>query len=441
MKITFKRIKIENFKNLEHLETEFGNKTYIYGANETGKTTFADAISYVLTGKNSFGESQFEFIPVGSVGLSPKVVLELELQDKKKFAYLGGKKFVTLVRIYQAKKNKNGNFTGEYQTVCHIDGLKVGPKEYEKWIEEHICNSEIFRLIHDVRYFTENISTNGKERTWEAQRRLLFSICCMKSDIDMAKYKKRFSDIVEGLQQYDDVNQYLEKLKSDEKNINFTIESANDIIREINEDFDADKNEPNVPKRKYCKYCGSVISTQMISRQVNDMNLVTKLHNSVTDKLEERAQIRRKIDICKDLIELKCKLAQKKVNEMLDGVQVEFFKKNKTNGEMKDCLNLYWNGVPYQSLSYSTKFIVSMKIALAFQKFYGISMPVIIDNAESIDCIDIPIQSIVLYKRNVEGCPNCNCINSTGRKENDGLWTCFICGHRFKKTLEIKTEE
>lgn len=435
MKITFERIKIENFKNITLLETKFGNKTYIYGANETGKTTFADAISYVLTGKNSLGDSQFEFIPVGSSGLSPRVELEIQISDKKSV------KTVNLVRMYEAKEKKDGGFTGTYQTVCYVNGLKIGPKEYDNWIHDHIATPEVFRLIHDVRYFTENISTNGKGRHWEAQRRLLFSICGMRSDIDIAKSKKRFNELVDGLSQYDNVNQYLEKLKSDEKTINSTIESANDIIREINEDFVSDKNEPNVPKRKYCKYCGSVISTQMISRQVNDMNLVTKLHNSVTDKLEERAQIRRKIDLCKDFIEMKCKLAQKKINEMLDGVQVEFFKKNKTNDELVDCCSIYWNGVPYHSLSYSTKFVVSMKIALAFQKFYGISFPLLIDNAESIniDYLDESFpQSIYLIMRE----QRCNeCGGYVGRKNGDWKWKCVDCGIIVNKTLEIKTEE
>lgn len=433
MKITFKRIKIENFKNLEHLETEFGNKTYVYGANETGKTTFADAISYVLTGKNSLGDSQFEFIPVGSSGLSPRVEFEIEISDKK------GAKTVNLVRMYEAKKKKDGEFAGTYQTVCYVNGLKIGQKEYDKWIEEHICKPEVFRLIHDVIYFTENISTNGKERPWEAQRRLLFSICGMKSDIDMAKSKKRFNELVDGLSQYDNVNQYLEKLKEEEKICNKQIDRLNREIRTYN-----DIREPIAVDESTvsCPICGNRYSVKLKAKVFAPKFDLDGMYENLKQKLENRSQICRLIDLCKNFISVKCKLAQKKVNEMLDGVQVEFFKKNKTNDELVDCCCIYWNGVPYSSLSYSTKFVVSMKIAFAFQKFYNVQFPILIDNAESINLgrnFD-NLQMVFLVMRD-ECCPNCNGINCTDRKGSDGLWQCKICNNIWEKTLEVVTEE
>lgn len=425
MKITFKRTKIENFKNLAHLETEFGNKTYIYGANETGKTTFADAISYVLTGKNSLGESQFEFIPIGSIGFSPRVELEIEISDKK------GVKSVNLVRMYEAKKKKDGEFTGTYQTVCYVNGLKIGPKEYDKWIEEHICNSEVFRLIHDVRYFTENISTNGKERSWESQRRLLFSICGMKSDIDMAKYKKRFSDIVEGLQQYDNVNQYLIFLKEEEKASDRQITYLNGKISTF---YDLGIKEDNNEEMTMCPLCGNKTLKKI---KVNTFTTLDELETMRSEELENRAKTRKMIDLTEDFIEMKCKLAQKKVNEMIDGVQVEFFKKNKTNSEIIPCCNIFYNNVPYASLSYSTKFVVSMKIALAFQKFYNILFPLLIDNAESIntDYLDDNFPQTIYLIMIEQRCPDCG--GYVGRKNHEGNWKCADCGTVVHKKLNI----
>lgn len=432
MKITFKNIKIENFKNLDYLETKFSNETHIYGANETGKTTFADAISYVLIGKNSLGESQFEFIPVNSEGLSPRIELEIQIEDKKNV------KTVNLVRMYQAKQTKEGKFTGAYGTVCFINGLKMGPKEYDNWVHDHIATPEVFRLIHDIRYFTENISTNGRERPWEAQRRLLFSICGIKSDIDMAKSKKQFNELIEGLSQYDNVHQYLVKLKDDEKNCNREIEWANNKIKALSEKSESIIHESETTT--VCPMCGSKLTKSIKSKEITALFSLNELQENIQKELEKRAQACKLIDLCKDFIEMKCKLAQKKINELLDGVQVEMFRKNKTDGEIKPCLDIYWNGVPYQSLSYSTKFIVSMKIALAFQKFYDISMPILIDNFESIDLdFKIPVQSIMLIKRD-EACPNCKTYG-VGRKEKDKLWTCKVCGYRFEKKLEIKCEE
>lgn len=144
------------------------------------------------------------------------------------------------------------------------------------------------------------------------------------------------------------------------------------------------------------------------------------------------------IDLCNEFIDAKCKMASKKINDMFEGVHFELFSKNKTNGEIRPCCDIFWHDTPYESLSYSTKFIVSMKIALAFQRFYGVEMPLIVDNAESIDSPnDFGTQAIFLTKRD----ELCSCGGATGRKEADGMWTCKKCGNRFHKKLEIVTAE
>lgn len=574
MKINFKFIKIENFKNIELLQSDFGNKTYIYGANETGKTSFADAISWCLTGKNSLGDSQFNFLPIGKNEVSPSVTIDIEIQDEKNV------KPVTLTRTYQANVNRSKEFTGEYSTIYFINKLKVGSKEFGKWIEDHICTPEIFRLIHDVRYFTENITINGRERPWEAQRRLLFAIANINSDVSFAgtaKNKKRFELLLDGLARYDSANQYLTFLKSEEKRIEEEIKQTNEriyILSELIKDYDENldnidltyeklknrytelknqiieaerENKKNnksflnsyddlirekhetefnleVAKEKIeelkeryndiptvCPTCGQYMPTEEIVKQkekieqdiekymirisdleknVKDIGLKLESkrkeldgennNNSsniqelmtekdmITDKLLEiskkqekikqnessknsiidlkntnklllnqRAETAHLIDLCKEFIDVKCKYAEKKINDLFDGIKFKMFRKNKTNGEIRECCDLTWNGVPYKSLSYSTKFLVNMKIALAFQKFYGVEMPLIVDNAESIDfCQDIPIQSVFLVKRE----EYCKCGETTGRKEADGMWTCNVCRNRFCKTLEIVTE-
>lgn len=573
MKINFYSIKIENFKNFSDLETKFGNKTYVYGANETGKTSFADAISWCLTGKSSLGDSQFEFLPLQNQSSSPSVALELEIDDGKK------KQKVTLKRIYIAKLNKEKEYVGEHQTVCYINGLKIGVKEFDKWIEEHICSHEIFRLIHDVRYFTENISTNGKERPWETQRRLLFSISGIKPDLEFLRSKKRFKPILDGVEKYDTANQYITFLKSEEKRITDEIKYldgrisiATSMIENVDDCVEIDTQIERLRKEKeqlkieieqsesqslngydrlcteqsrilselstirseltvfdhdlkvqkealenifvQCPVCGQYMPVELVEdkkkeisskissikldikkKELEEKDIMRELHivsnkigefkrnNDSTlqnvelrnrlkeiehdlsnflekkeiilknEKIKEtikhseekikcdldlKAENSRLIDLCKDFIDTKCKYAEKKVNEMFDGITIRMFRKNKTNDEIVPCCDIYWNGIPYRSLSYSTKFLVSMKIALAFQKFYKVEMPIIIDNAESINlCQEVPVQSIFLVKEE----EYCECSGETGRKELDGLWTCKSCGKRFEKKLEIMLEK
>lgn len=625
MKIEFTDIKIENFKSISKLETNFGNRTFIYGANETGKTSFADAISWCLTGKNSLGDSQFNFVPIGTIDVSPSVTLEIDISGKTKNMV----DHIILQRVYQAKQNRNKEFTGEYQTFCYVNRMKVNVREFDNWVETHICDSEIFRLIHDVRYFTENIATNGRERPWEAQRRLLFIVSGIKPDLVFASSKKRFEPILEGLQRYDNASQYLEFLKSEEKRLvdeikyynsrielarsmleNFEtdnkdieqeIESLNKKVNDIDIQLEEDTNRLREEKDKkvselqklyndkandfkksqeeyskkaeqlnrkrkqlseknvdthcaissariqlnrvkddyanisiQCPTCGQYIPTDMIEEKKKELeNRIIELQESVdkiaiegkniekelaeveeqiselkapvypdelreiqqelvnvdtmesteegraiiqkrkellanlddligkkqaierdkktkekifsmetkvSELLDSRANNSRMMDLVKDFIDAKCKYAEKKVNSLADGIEFKLFRENKTNGELRDCCDIYFHGVPYSSLSYSTKFIVSMNIAFAFQKFYNIQFPVLVDNAESIDFSEeIFTQSILLIKRE-EYC-KCGYMGKTSRKEKDGLWTCKKCGNRFKKTLEIVTEQ
>ena len=60
MKLILNYLTITNFKGIQHLQVDFNNdQTSIFAANEIGKTTIYDAWCWVLTGKNSFDEKDF----------------------------------------------------------------------------------------------------------------------------------------------------------------------------------------------------------------------------------------------------------------------------------------------------------------------------------------------------------------------------------------------
>ena len=64
MRISFRKLTIRNFKGVKDITIEFnGTITEILGANHTGKTTTADAIHWVLFGKNSDGATVFGIDP------------------------------------------------------------------------------------------------------------------------------------------------------------------------------------------------------------------------------------------------------------------------------------------------------------------------------------------------------------------------------------------
>lgn len=624
MIVKFESLEIKDFKGIESLKFDFVDVTKIVGANETGKTTVADAISYCLTGKSSLGEKSFEILPVGKEGVSPTVKLEIEMDDGD------NKRYASLSRVYQAKYSRDKKFTGTYSTVCYINDAKCTVKEMDAWVESHICGSEIFRLVHDVRYFTENITTSGRELAWESQRRLLMSICPFKTDLQIAEEDDKWAEISEQLKRYDTASDILTALKQKysalqkelddmsvrinsledcKKDCDISIEEAEerksfiksrmDKLEEENEQYRASQKSDKVESlkaeidsvkkqieeinafnmaaandfisrrakvsneinkkesavqekereeqrlnaiaddlkskaksiKKVCPMCGQNMPEEKVESQLqglrsqykenaiackkakeesetarrelliarnhmqqfvagpqvkdnselmnrlnelfSEMNEVSvkdldsyaddkeklqaeyqeaeavyldakfnqemedkivSLENDRRETLQSKADTQRMLDLCREFITYKCDLVESKLNKMFGGVQFKMFRQNKTNDEIKECCDIFWNGVPYSALSYSTKFIVSMKIAQAFQDYYNVHIPLMVDNAESIDFDNTIDGQVILMEKETE---YCSCGGNTGRRDPDGLWTCQKCGKRFKKTLEV----
>lgn len=635
MEIKFNRLTIDNFKGIEKLEISFGdNVTEIKGANETGKTTIADAIFYVLTGKNSLGESTFDIVPVNKVGITSTVILNMNICDDV------GEREIILCRQRKAKYTKEKEFIGDYSTVCYINGVKMNVKDFDEWIGDKICNSENLKFIFDTRYFTERISTTAKEKKWEVQRRILFNMCKVPTDLEIAKSDEKYFVISKEIENNYYAHNALKVEKAKEKELQNTIERCNSQIESFqasiknndcelsdieskiaeleeqkndyleslvstkSESSTADKklelqkriseiqeeaNEEASKKRELiqlyeqqceairnrkkelteeemqykieaekavirgkeingllaeiekqdglleCPTCHQFLPQDRIASQKEELQKektelakkykeavkkatelnakiaviekgkeelkypenserynelteearkirieidelkditgkqsvernsevkekITSFENSLLElqleknarvkideaksllegTVSERAKVREKIDNLTEFISLKCKIAEEKVNSFFDDIKFELFEKNKTNDEIKDVCNIYYKGVPFEALSYSTKFIVGTNIAYGFQKHLNIHFPVVVDNAESID-IGEPLETQAIYLTKItECCPDCG--KQTGRKGEDGFWTCNGCGHKFKKTIEIVKE-
>lgn len=159
----------------------------------------------------------------------------------------------------------------------------------------------------------------------------------------------------------------------------------------------------------------------------------------------EKSTLQQKIDAVGEFIKLKCEIAQGAVQIHFVGTGLSFdlFKFVKSTGEVKECCNILLNGTPYNDLSYSTRYIASLYIVEAFQKAYGVSLPIISDNTESIDyegyaeSATSNSQTILMF-RVEENCPKCG--GHSGRRSIDGKWTCQKCGNVWRKSVTIDAD-
>ena len=243
MNFIIKSCKIENFKGIEHLEFNFSEGlTNIIGDNETGKTTLFDSFVWCLFGKDSSGNATFGIVPnFLSVPKSSIVEYECEVDGKP----------VNYKRSYTAKFNRDKTFK-EYKTECFINGIAKGVRDFSLEIGK-IIDENVFKLLTNPLYFTEQMIVAKGETVSQRQRKYLYDMAGIKSDIDSAKRLKRYSFIVAPLERYGSASEYRKFLKS---KISEEKRSSEDFLVKIEQqsenligvDFDEKELNDNIKK-------------------------------------------------------------------------------------------------------------------------------------------------------------------------------------------------
>ena len=143
---------LRNFKGTSFFTLNAGCvDTSVWGDNATGKTTLADAASWLLTDKDSLGQSQFEIFPIGKVGTEHKP-LESEVEG----VFVNGEP-VKLKKVYrqvftkkrgQPKKEMTGNTTDYF-----IDDVPCTKTEYQSKVAAITAGSNHFQLLTNPHHF------------------------------------------------------------------------------------------------------------------------------------------------------------------------------------------------------------------------------------------------------------------------------------------------
>lgn len=175
---------------------------------------------------------------------------------------------------------------------------------------------------------------------------------------------------------------------------------------------------------------------QIIKSNASMTAEIEAIENERSECAEKISETQRLLDLTREFISFRCSSSEDAINGLFENVKFQLFERNKSNDDVKETCILRYRGVKYDDLSYSTKIIASVEVLRAFQKFYGVTVPCILDNSESITgAVDTGSQAIYMRVRE-EFCPECN--GESGRRNADGTWTCKRCGHVWKKKLEIR---
>jgi hypothetical protein len=161
-------------------------KTDIKGPNKSGKTTIADAYSYVITGKNAQDKKDFSYKPLDSNNKTidrteTEVVALFEVNGKD--IRLGRKNREVWVR---PSGKLEQIMTGNETLYSHDDGqIKAG--EYQTLIAEELIEEGLLKMLTSPTYFMS--------LDWKIRRSRLVEVSGDVSDDNIAKSRTDFEDL------------------------------------------------------------------------------------------------------------------------------------------------------------------------------------------------------------------------------------------------------
>ena len=174
------RLFIKHFKGIEKLEIEPNGKNItVRGENGTGKTTIADAYSWVLTGKGIDGtqiDGQIKARDEG--GNCPndggiEHIVEAELVDDD------GKPFTVRREYVEKWEKKRGEVESQFKghtTKYYFDGVPLQKSEFEEKMNS-LCDEKLFRLL--------SMPLSFCSMKWQDRRKVLMEIVGNISDADV----------------------------------------------------------------------------------------------------------------------------------------------------------------------------------------------------------------------------------------------------------------
>ena len=186
-RITIDQLTLINFKGM-NFALDAGNRDVsVYGQNRSGKTTIADAISWLLIDKDSTGRSDFaiktldEYGNVKHPGIDHGVESLLTVDGVK----------TTLRKVYheiwtKKRGSPKATFTGN-TTDYFIDGVPIQKKEFQAKVLEITGDEAVFRLLTSPLAFPL--------LHWEKQRMLLLEICGNITDSDVIDSEPKLKEL------------------------------------------------------------------------------------------------------------------------------------------------------------------------------------------------------------------------------------------------------
>ena len=189
-KIIIKSLVLQNFKGCKERKVKFADKTYIYGANATGKTTLLDGFMWLLFDKDSTWASKFQIRPLDADG---KQIDNVEIKVEATLVVDGKEKVLTKVQKQNWVKKRGfseSTLQGNVNSY-EVDGYPKSEKAFKECVAD-IVGEDLFKMLTSPTYFTA--------LKWKEQREILMKFVTDVTDLELALGNPQFAELVDEIE-------------------------------------------------------------------------------------------------------------------------------------------------------------------------------------------------------------------------------------------------
>lgn len=149
------------------------------------------------------------------------------------------------------------------------------------------------------------------------------------------------------------------------------------------EDAKADKAKLKNQLDEVNKVIAQAVNNVMIDDRIETLRDEQK---EIGQKVADQEQM---LYLLEEFIRFKLNKVSESINSHFKTVNFKLFEMQ-LNGGMKDCCECTVNGVPYSTLNSGHRIVAGLDIIRSLSELYGVSVPIFVDNAESLNEFNVP---------------------------------------------------
>lgn len=217
-----------------------------------------------------------------------------------------------------------------------------------------------------------------------------------------------------------DLNTEIDDLKKQEQDAIAKKEELSKQLSELPEEADYSQNEEYVKlKVEHDKVFAKIEKLESegadsvvdelkaeksdLQAQLNEVNAIiakasmnVEIDERIAELQAEQKEIGQKVAdqeqmlyLLEEFIRFKLDKVSESINSHFKTVNFKLFEMQ-LNGGMKDCCECTVNGVPYSTLNSGHRIVAGLDIIRSLSELYGVSVPIFVDNAESLNEFNVP---------------------------------------------------